>query len=237
MIRIAIVEDDYAYTSQLKHYLKQYETETGAECVISCFSDGDEIAENYTKEYDIILMDVDMRFMDGLTAAEEIRKHDPEVVIIFITNLSQYAIKGYAVEALDYVLKPLSYYAFAQRIDRALKRMENRNRKRFLRIETKNGVCKIDVSSIYFVEVDGRELIYHTADGNITARGPLGKVETELADASFFRCNKGYLVNLRHISAVDGDMATVGGESVQVSRSKRKALLDALNDYLSEASK
>ena len=78
------------------------------------FTDGDEIAGGYKSVYDIILMDVQMRFMDGMSAAEEIRKVDPEVVIIFITNMSQYAIRGYAVDALDYVLKPVSYFAWSE---------------------------------------------------------------------------------------------------------------------------
>ena len=75
------------------------------------------IAVDYRAVYDIILMDIEMRFMDGMTAAEKIREHDSEVVIIFITNMPQYAIKGYRVDALDYVLKPVSYFAFSQRIN------------------------------------------------------------------------------------------------------------------------
>ena len=65
-----------------------------------------------------------MKFMDGMSAAEEIRKVDTEVVIIFITNMAQYAIRGYAVDALDYVLKPVSYFAFSQRLSRAIGRMK-----------------------------------------------------------------------------------------------------------------
>ena len=83
-------------------------------------------------------MDIEMRFMDGMTAAEKIREHDSEVVIIFITNMPQYAIKGYLVDALDYVLKPVSYFAFSQRIDRALVRMKKRDRK-YLTIAVKGG--------------------------------------------------------------------------------------------------
>ena len=65
----------------------------------------------YRFQFDIILMDIEMRFMDGMSAAEEIRQMDKDVVIIFITNMPQYAIRGYAVEALDYMLKPVSYFA------------------------------------------------------------------------------------------------------------------------------
>ena len=129
MIQIALVEDDENYQKELTEYLKTYEKESGEKFNISVFSDGDEIVENYKAVYDIILMDIEMKFMDGMTAAEHIREYDSEVVIIFITNMPQYVMKGYTVDALDYVLKPLSYYAFSQKIDRALSRMKHRTKK------------------------------------------------------------------------------------------------------------
>ena len=95
MVRIALVEDDPIYRNQLKEYLARYEKESAEKIRITTFTDGDEIAIGYRAEYDIILMDIEMNYMDGMTAAEEIRRLDPEVVIIFITNSPQYAIKGY----------------------------------------------------------------------------------------------------------------------------------------------
>lgn len=113
MIRIAIVEDEEAYAAQLTEFLHKYEEEENAVFEITRFRDGDEITEKYRASFDIILMDVQMQFMDGISAAEEIRKTDSEVVIIFITNMRQYALRGYAVDAMDYVLKPISYFAFS----------------------------------------------------------------------------------------------------------------------------
>ena len=122
MIRLALVEDDELYRSQLREYIDKYSAVSGEKFTVTEFSDGDEIALGYKAVYDIILMDIEMKFMDGMMAAEEIRKVDTEVIIIFITNSPQYAIKGYAVDALDYVLKPVSYYAFSQRLRRAVER-------------------------------------------------------------------------------------------------------------------
>ena len=129
MISIAIVEDEDSCAKQMEEYLARYADESGEVFETVRFCDGDEILENYRAQYDIILMDVQMKFMDGMTAAEEIRKVDPEVVIIFITNMAQYAIRGYAVDALDYVLKPVSYVAFSQRLERATGRMKRRARR------------------------------------------------------------------------------------------------------------
>ena len=121
---IAVVEDSAQDRAVLDSYLEKYQQEKNCHFQITHFSDGDEIALGYKGGYDLILMDIEMTFMDGMSAAEEIRRADPEVLIIFITNSPQYAIKGYAVQALDYILKPLSYYAFCQRMNHVRELLE-----------------------------------------------------------------------------------------------------------------
>lgn len=233
MVRIALVDDDPIYTGQLKEYLSRYEKSYGEKFSISCFTDGDDIALDYKAAYDVILMDIEMAFMDGMTAAEEIRRHDGEVIIMFITNMPQYAIKGYAVDALDYILKPISYADFTQRLGRALSRLQRRRRK-YLRVSGRSGVQKLDPSRIRFIEVQGHQLTYHTTDGLFTATGVLRDVEQALDSRQFFRCGKGYLVNLEYVDAIRGENACVGGEEVQISRARKKPFLDALNDYINE---
>ena len=217
MIRLALVEDDTLYRSQLREYIDKYSAASGEKFTVTEFSDGDEIALGYKAVYDIILMDIEMKFMDGMMAAEEIRKKDTEVIIIFITNSPQYAIKGYAVDALDYVLKPVSYYAFSQRLSRAIERTARRAR-HYLQINAHGTAHKI-----------------HTAEGALTASGSMAETETRLAQDSFFRVNKGCLVNLEHVDCMDGEDAVVHGERVPIARARRKAFLDALNDYINGA--
>ena len=236
MIRIALVEDDPGYRAQIRDYLDRYSKEYDQKLIVTDFSDGDEIALNYKAGYDVILMDIEMKFMDGMTAAEMIRQKDAEVVIIFITNLPQYAIKGYAVDALDYVLKPVSYYAFSQRINRAITRM-SRRQKRYLSVTTREGTHKLAYDSINYIEVQAHELVYHTTDGIVTAPGTLKEVEKTLDMQIFFRCNKGCMVNLERVDGIRGDDAVVAGEPVLVSRSRKKVFLDALNNYISGVAK
>ncbi len=236
MMHIAIVEDDKNYTEVLKKYIDRYEEESGNNFQISTFQDGEDIVENYSGDYDIILMDIEMRFMDGMKAAEEIRRVDSEVVIIFITNMPQYAMKGYEVEALNYVLKPINYYAFSQNIARAINRMSHRERNH-LKISYKGKVQKIEISSLYYIEVQDHMLFYHTKDGTFSQRGTMKEVEQALEKESFFRCNKCYLINLEHVNGFEGSNVIIGNENVQVSRARKKVLLDVLNDYMNEVSK
>ena len=236
MIQIAIVEDDKHQVQLLQKYIARYEQESEQNFHVNVFQDGEDIVENYSGKYDIILMDIEMQFMDGMTTAEEIRKSDTEVVIIFITNMPQYAMKGYAVDALDYVLKPINYFAFSQRIDRALERMVKRTKK-YLNIMNKGAMRKVDISTLYYIEVQNHDLCFHTKDGNFTQRETMKRIEEKLAGESFFRCNKCYLINLEYVNGIDRNTVLVGEEEVQVSRARKKELMDALNDYMNEVSK
>ena len=96
-----------------------------------------------------------MKFMDGMSATEEDPKRVvTEVVIIFITNMAQYAIRGYAVDALDYILKPVSYFAFSQRLSRAIGRMKKRETKMIM-VSMKGGTVRIIIANIYYIEARG----------------------------------------------------------------------------------
>lgn len=236
MIKIAIVEDEHAYAMQLQEYLHQYEVENGEVFEISLFSDGDEIVHKYKPVYDIILMDVEMKFMDGMSAAEEIRKVDSEVVIIFITNMPQYAIRGYAVDALDYVLKPVSYFAFSQRLNRAISRMKKRESKT-LSISIKGGTVRLDVANIAYIESQGHTLIFHTLAGNYETSGTMKELEADLAKLNFYRGNKGYLINLAHVEGIKDGCAVVRGEQLLLSRARKKEFMETLTRYWGEVMK
>lgn len=195
MIKIAIVEDEQLYAKQLHEYLRKYEKENGEVIEVTIYSDGDQIVEKYQSQYDIILMDIEMKFMDGMSAAEEIRKIDTEVVIIFITNMTQYAIRGYAVDALDYVLKPVSYFALSQRLNRAIGRMRKRESKMIM-VNMKGGIVRLNIANIYYIESQGHTLILHTILGDYETSGTMKEMESKLLGMNFCRGNKGYLINL-----------------------------------------
>lgn len=234
MIKIAIVEDEVLYADQLQEYLKKYEEEYRETFEISVFQDGDQIVHHYKAEYDVILMDVEMRFMDGMSAAMEIRKMDTEVVIIFITNMPQYAVRGYEVDALDYVLKPITYFAFAQRLNRAIERIKKRT-KRVISVNIKGSQIRMPIESVYYIESQGHTLIFHGVNGEVEAPGTMKEIQEKLRDEHFFRGNKGYLINLAHVDRVVEGCAVVAGEELVLSRGRRKEFMEALAGFWGEA--
>ena len=236
MIRIAVVEDEEYYVNQLTGYLNEYQKTEKEELDITVYRDGDAVTAEYKSQFDIILMDIQMKFVDGMTAAEEIRKMDSEVVIIFITNMTQYAIRGYAVDALDYVLKPVSYFAFSQRLNRAISRMKKREQK-VITVNIKGGAVRINIANIYYIESQGHNLVLHTILGDYESAGTMKEVEEKLQDLNFCRGNKGYLINLQHVDGIQDGCAVVKGEPLLLSRSRKKEFMEALTNYWGEVVK
>ena len=235
MIRIAIVEDEESYISVLKEYLERYKEESGEQIEVTVYHDGDEIAAFYRAQFDIILMDIEMKFIDGMTAAEEIRKVDASVSIIFITNAPQYAIRGYEVGALDYILKPVSYFTFSQKLGRAVGKLKKRSRK-WITVPVKGGVMRMELSVVYYIESEGHNLIYHAKEGSVVSSGTMKSVETAMEGMDFSRINKCYLVNLEHIDGVQDKYAIVHGERLLISRPRTKQFMQELTRYWGERS-
>lgn len=231
-MRAAVVEDDENYRYLIRDYLERYGKENDLDIRIGLYTDGTELVNAYSCDWDLILMDVDMPKLDGISAARMIREKDKEVQIIFITNLAQYAIKGYEVDALDYVLKPVEYYPLALKLGKAV-RIIRRNEDRFLLLNREGDVLKLPLKRLYYIEVFSHQLCYHTMDGDIVMTGnkSLTSVEKELEGAGFVRCHNAYLVNLRYVDGVEGNEVLAAGKRLPVSRNRRKGLMQALLEY------
>ena len=126
MVRIAVVEDEAVSRHLLADYLARYSEENGGSFEVTYFEDGGAIIGDYKPVYDIILMDIQMTHVDGMTAARAIREVDQEVVLVFITSAAQFAIHGYQVGALSYLMKPLPWFAFSQELSRCLEAVAKR---------------------------------------------------------------------------------------------------------------
>ncbi len=234
MYHVAIVEDEASFATQLQDYLKQYEEENDVRFKISVFSDGAEILADYQPLYDIILLDIEMPKVNGMKAAEEIRAQDADVTLMFITNMANYAIRGYEVGALDFVMKPINYYTFSMKMTRVLKRTKQKAQQEIL-LTLPDGVKKLNVQQIFYVEVQNRMLSYHTDEGVFMMRGTMQSVEQLLAPYAFAKCNHWYIVNLKHVSEVKKNTAVVAGNELEISRRNRTAFLKALTDYVGGA--
>lgn len=230
-MRIAIVEDNEQEQKRIAGYIKQYFDKQGKTYHLSVFADGDEIVEHYTAEWDLIFLDIQMERLDGMATAEKIRQLDRDVFLVFITNMAHYAIKGYAVRALDFMVKPVNDRILQQLLQQ-VERLLRERKKKFITLPTEKGLTRLSVSDIYYVEVKNHVLFVMTTQGEFRMRGTITGVEELLKDHNFFRCKNCYLVNLAQISHVSKGLVVVGGYELGVARPKQKELEAALIRYV-----
>lgn len=234
MWRVAVVDDQASVRTQMQSYFQRYQQDRGERFQISYFENAALFLDRYQPEYDLILMDIDMPGMDGLTAAHRLRKLDSKVVLVFVTNLAQYAINGYEVRAVDFVVKPVNYGKFAFKLERALKLTPPKDRPMVL-IKTEDGTVALEHSDVTYVEVQGHNLFYHTEEEIYRVRGSLKQAEEEFGKPPFFTCNKCYIVNLAFVEEVRDNVAVVAGEEIVVSRPKKKTFMEALAAHYNRA--
>ncbi len=230
-VKIAIVEDDEIIAKAFESYVARYSDESGDIFSVSLFSDGAEITANYQPVYDIIFMDIQMKQMDGMAAAQKIRESDNNVIMIFITNMPQFAIKGYSVNALDFLLKPVEYFVFSQQLKKSVDIIKKRQRS-FLLIPFNDSLVKVETSRIIYIESFKHQMIAYTKEKNYRFIYTMKELENELSDKYFFRCNNCYLVNLAFVQAISGFSVKVDKYALAISRSRKKEFIKALNIYV-----
>ncbi len=230
-MRIAIVDDEQAMREQLASYIRQYAEEKRLALETCLFPSGDALLESPDRNYDIIVFDIDMPGTNGLDAARKIRETDENAVILFVTNIAQYAINGYEVEAVDYIIKPIGYYDFAMKFQKAVRRAE-RNQGNTLLIDTVNGLVALRTDSIVYVEGMAHYLIYHTADQEYRERASVKEREDTLRGYHFVRCHKSYLINLKQLRSINALEVLVGDFSIPLGRAYKDGLLNEYMRYL-----
>lgn len=230
MRNIAIVEDEDGAADVLTEYIRRFSEETGQPFHVERYRDGARFLDGYCAKYAVVLMDIQMPQRDGISASEELRKLDKTVSIIFITNLVQFAQKGYEVDAVAYILKPVQYYDFALKFRKALD-IYVMNEKQDFTLNTAEGPCRISTDKLMYVEIVKHRLYYHMVDGVIERTGVLSQVEEELKRFGFLRCNQGYLVNPRFITGIKGYSLLVGAETLVISRPRKKLFMAELANW------
>lgn len=228
---VAIVEDSPAEAELLRSYFARFTREHGVDFTLTCFASGEEFLNKYRPAYDLVLMDIGLPGHNGMETAAALRERDRSVTLIFVTNMAQFAVKGYEVDAFDFVVKPVGYSNFALKLQRALNKLDTRRDSEVL-VTLSDSMVRLSASQIKYIEISGHRMVYHTTDGELYAYGNLKEVEATLGGGMFARCNNCYLVNLNYVRAVQGHTVTVGTDELQISRPRRKAFIQALNDYL-----
>jgi len=236
MTYIAIIEDEEKYRDMLVEFIKKFEKEESEACNIKCFKNGMEFLGDYKPVYDVVFMDIEMPLMNGMEIAGHLRKIDKEVKLIFVTKMAQFAINGYEVDALDFIVKPVSYYNFSVKLKKVLQ-SKNKNVAQTIVVKQGDLIRRINIADIIYLEIRDHQLIYHTTQDEVTLRGSLNEREKSLSQFNFVRCNNCYLVNLLKIIQVKGNVIKMdNSDELTISRSYHKKFLVAFSEFLGSQS-
>ncbi|MFA9378321.1 MAG: LytR/AlgR family response regulator transcription factor [Lachnotalea sp.] len=230
-MKIAIVDDEQKERALLSEYIEQYASQTGIKLETLVFDSGDAILNGYKVSFDIIIFDIDMPGTNGMDTAKRIRLIDKQVTILFVTNIAQYAIDGYAVEAVDYIIKPIGYYEFSMKFQRAIGRAVQK-KTHVIVIDTVEGIRHIKTSEVLYVEVMSHYLIFHTEDTVYKTRGSMKEQKEVLMPYHFCRVHKSYLVNLERVEEIQTKSVLVKGEEVPLGRIYKDDLLQEYMKYI-----
>ncbi|MBR6322685.1 MAG: response regulator transcription factor [Lachnospiraceae bacterium] len=231
-MKIALVDDSETDRAYLEKLVKESCEKTGEAVRIRSFPSAEAFLFDYEeeKDYALLLLDVEMGKMDGVTLAKKIRAGNPAVQIVFVTGYSDYIADGYEVEALHYLLKPVKDEKLSEVLIRAFKKF--RTNERTIALETDGAMELVPLRSIRYLEVFRNYTTVH-ADREYTVKKTLSEFEAELSDRRFFRLSRSLLVNLFEIRRVSRDCVFLkGGEMLPLPKGKYESLNRALIDTL-----
>lgn len=230
MMRIAVCDDEPVAAALLARQIAAYLDKTHMAYETVCFASADALLASETS-FELVFLDIRMEGISGMEAAARIRARDASCVLVFVTALQEYVYEAFAVEAADYLLKPVSQEKLDAVLARIFARLSAR-REAFLTVRRGPWQSVVKLDELYYCEVISRKVYLHLRESVLDYYSSLEELEA-LLSAQFFRCHRSYLVNLRYVrSCGPSELALENGACVPVARSRRQALSEAMLAYL-----
>ena len=232
-MQIWLAEDEAPQREHLAALLRQVCAARGVTCELRAFENGQALVDAYAPGVDLLLLDIDMPGLSGMDAAHRIRERDERVLIVFCTNLVARALDGYAVAALDFLVKPITQSRLDELMGKALRRL-GPAAPAALTLHTQDTTAVVPVRDILYAETYGRKVRLHTVCETLDLRMTLSALESQLPENAFFRIHNACLVSLAHVDRISGCDVTIGSDTLPVSRHKKRDFLKALTSFMGE---
>ena len=193
------------------------------------------------KQVDLIFLDIQM---PDLTGVEFLKTLSLRPLVIFTTAYKDYALEGYELDVVDYLLKPFRFERFVQAVNKAgnlLRQkdilvpdstsspsIEEKEQKDYILVKSEFKVFRIFYKDIIYIESMKEYVAYHTPEGRTLSLGSLKSLEEELSSDQFIRIHKSYIINKAKVSALEGNLVHIGGKKLPIGSSYRKEVLELL---------
>lgn len=233
MLNIAICDDDPSICKQIYSLCNTYLKDNNYDFCIDCFSNGDELL-NASTDFSIIFLDIEMPNKNGISTAQEIRKHNKSCKIIFVTNHNEYMKQSYLVRAFAYIEKPVSKNELYITLQEAIEYYHVNINPINYKFKTTSGVCNIDLNNIIYIEYHNRKINIVTKNQIMYMYSTITKLSSELKQYNFLSPHNAYLVNSKYIlSITKNNVILQNNIKIPLSQRKSKIFKKEFINYIS----
>lgn len=233
MINIGVCDDESVHRNRIKEILLDILKTFNVNYEIYEYDSGESLLENYPSNLDILIIDIQMKSINGMDTARKIRENDNDVEIIFMTSFAEFMQDGYEVRAYRYLLKPINENKIMKHITPCIKDIM-RKRSNYITLNIRNYIDRIKIDSILYIETSRPNVLIYTNDNMYSIKMSMSKIEKTLKDCGFFRCHASYMINLSKVESMYGNTVTVGGKDIPISKYKVKELKLAITNILGD---
>lgn len=217
-LKLAICDDDTSQRDYLFNVVTLWANKNSHLIEIKQYEEAKPFLFDYSeeKDFDILLLDIDMPGTNGIELAKAVRRESSSVQIIFVTGYYEYFSDGFDVSALHYLIKPVDERKLYPVLDKAVQNLSCRQRS--VLITTADGSIKVSLADILYIESENVYINIHTMHGTYHTRMTLGKFAEQL-DETFFRVHRSYIVCLKYIKRITRtDITMTNGENIPIRR-------------------
>ena len=235
-MNIAICEDNIEELNIINEYIEQWPKNNNIKVKIDKYQSSESFLFEWTdyNKYDIVFFDIKMKKVSGIELSNLVREKNKVVDIVFVTGMIEYALHGYKVSAMQYLLKPIKQDDIYSCLNKVLERIDSTDESsKFMIIKTPKKSMKLNYDEIYYFEMFSPNIVIHTIKEEIALRKKISEIEKELKSSSFIRCHRSYIVNLKYVKSISKKTIILENEvSIPLSRNKYKEVNDYFINYL-----
>lgn len=224
-MKIAVCDDDQHDLDLVCSLVRQYDNNFD----LTTFISAKELMDSFQSVFfDLVFLDIEMESPNGFEAAEILMAQAEKPLIVFVTNSSEYTLRGYGI-AFRYLTKPITYESVKTVLDLALEQIIPQK----IVLSPKEQTLLLSISDIYCIEIQNHTIILRTKVGQFEQRGKLSDIEAQLPAISFAKPHNSYIVNLAEVRSIDSKSLTLtNGDNIPVSQRNRKPFELALFQYV-----
>lgn len=236
-MKIALCDDEKMQLELLKEKIKYWGSVRKIEAELDCYENGEALIQNWKaavneSQYDLILLDIQMHGMDGMSLARQIREKDERTGILFVTGYEEYMAQGYEVEAFRYLVKPVKEEKLWEALDQFVRRQQKARPQ--LLVETAEGSLRVEAYEVRFAESFAHTCELHLEEECVCVRAGISELEEQAKrlGVPFVRCHRSYCINIAWVGSIERDAAVLtDGKRVPVSRRMYRAVNQAFIGY------